>query len=161
MFCCKCEKNRRKTNFYLHRKNGVYRYTSWCKPCIREYVRIRTNKLEACKRNTIYHYKNRNVLLAKMIERAKNTKANVLGYYSNGRYSCKCCGFDFYDLLVIDHINGGGNKQRNRLGLQSGNSFYRWLWKSRCPEGYQVLCWQCNSCKFLHGICDIPHSEKH
>lgn len=52
--------------------------------------------------------------------------------------------FFFTDIriLTIDHINGGGAKHRKQLG-NSASRFYRWLIKHNYPEGYQVLCMNC------------------
>ena len=46
-------------------------------------------------------------------------------------------------ILVIDHINGGGCKQKRELGVQ-GAQFYRWLMKHNFPKGYQIICHNCN-----------------
>lgn len=68
---------------------------------------------------------------------------------------CACCGVKDIRLLTIDHINGGGNKHRRMLGH---SKIYRWLKQNRYPDGYQVLCWNCNLGKHLnHGIC--PHID--
>jgi len=42
--------------------------------------------------------------------------------------------------LSLDHINGNGNQQRKQLGA---DSIYVWLIKNNFPEGYQVLCMNC------------------
>lgn len=56
---------------------------------------------------------------------------------------CKCCGESILAFLVIDHINGGGTRQRKRSGL-SGTQIYRWLKKRGYPDGFRVLCHNCN-----------------
>ena len=33
------------------------------------------------------------------------------------------------------------------LGIHGGSQFYQWLWNQKMPEGYQVLCWNCNALK--------------
>ncbi len=48
--------------------------------------------------------------------------------------------------LSIDHINGGGSKHRKELG-GGGTKFYRWLKKHNYPEGFQVLCMNCQFIK--------------
>jgi hypothetical protein len=45
------------------------------------------------------------------------------------------------DCLTIDHPNNDGAKERKAVG--SGTSFYVWLKKHNYPEGYQVLCNNC------------------
>jgi hypothetical protein len=77
-------------------------------------------------------------------------KANVMSHYG-GR--CVCCGETELVFLTIDHISGGGTKQRKETG--PGTAFYRWLQKNDYPIGYQVLCHNCNFAKTM-GPC--PHT---
>jgi hypothetical protein len=60
------------------------------------------------------------------------------------------------EFLVIDHVFGGGNSHRRELGY-SGSPFYYWLVKHGYPDGYQVLCHNCNFAK-SHGGC--PHEKE-
>lgn len=65
-----------------------------------------------------------------------------------GGVVCKRCGFDDIRALSIDHVNGGGNKHRRELGKSAtGSWFYRWLVKNGFPEGFQVLCMNCQFIK--------------
>lgn len=66
---------------------------------------------------------------------------------------CMCCGIKELVFLAIDHIDGGGNQHRKRLRI---NNMYLWLRKEGYPEGFQVLCHNCNFAKRL-GKC--PHKE--
>ena len=68
---------------------------------------------------------------------------------------CVCCGEDIEEFLTIDHINGGGEKHRKRIGRKIN----RWLVKNNFPEGFQTLCFNCNWGKHINGgIC--PHHKK-
>jgi len=67
---------------------------------------------------------------------------------------CVCCGEDNYKFLVIDHINGGGRKHRKQIG-SGGYALIHWLDKNNYPEGFQVLCHNCNAAKAHYGSC--PH----
>lgn len=81
--------------------------------------------------------------------------------------ACQCCGEPERKFLSIDHINGGGNAERRRIGRPGGVVFYRWLRKNGYPPGYQTLCHNCNLAKGFFGTCphqvnrrpDIPTSE--
>lgn len=77
------------------------------------------------------------------------TKLVVLGYYSNGELKCARCGESRLPCLSIDHISGGGLKHRRSIGINSGggSTFYRWLRNNCFPEGYQVLCMNCQYIK--------------
>lgn len=72
---------------------------------------------------------------------------------------CACCGEDIYEFLVIDHINGGGNKHRKEvLGAGNTGSIYHWLIKNIFPDGFQTLCHNCNMAKGSYGFC--PHNKE-
>jgi len=62
-------------------------------------------------------------------------------------YGGKCvnCGEDFPEILVIDHINGGGTRERKKIG--GGPNFFFFLKQKQYPSGYQVLCYNCNALK--------------
>jgi hypothetical protein len=70
---------------------------------------------------------------------------------------CACCGLDQIDALTIDHINGGGNKHRKEVG--GTNGLYKWLVQNNFPEGFQVLCSNCNLVKSIRGVCTLDHSK--
>jgi hypothetical protein len=64
-------------------------------------------------------------------------KRKVFEHYGN---KCVLCGQDNKDFLTIDHINGGGNEHRKEVG----SNIYYWLVKNDFPEGFRVLCYNCN-----------------
>ena len=61
-------------------------------------------------------------------------------------------------FLVVDHINGDGNKHRRAIG-RTGISFYQWLRISGYPPGFRVLCHNCNHAYAAYGAC--PHQAEH
>lgn len=78
-------------------------------------------------------------------------RAAIFDHYGT---KCVCCGETEPKFLCIDHINGGGAKHVREIG---GN-FYHWLKKSGYPEGFQVLCHNCNMAKGFYGSC--PHQDQ-
>lgn len=74
------------------------------------------------------------------------TRIEVLTHYSGGTLKCKNCGESHIEFLEIDHINGNG-KQHKREIRCTGVSVFRWLKINNYPEGYQVLCSNCNNKK--------------
>ena len=64
---------------------------------------------------------------------------------------CACCGEDTFQFLTIDHIEGGGRQHRTR----SGPDIYKTLKAEGYPDGFQVLCYNCNCAKGVYGKC--PH----
>lgn len=66
---------------------------------------------------------------------------------------CACCKEGRYEFLAIDHINGGGNKHRKEIG----GKLVRWLKKNNYPEGFRVLCHNCNHSRGMYGYCPHKH----
>jgi hypothetical protein len=88
------------------------------------------------------------------IDASKRLKIRTFNAYGG---ICACCGESELSFLQIDHINGGGRKHRKEIKSWGGANFYRWLEKRGFPEGYQVLCANCNSAKSLLSEC--PHKN--
>ncbi len=82
-------------------------------------------------------------------------RLEVLSHYSGTPPTCECCGENIIGFLTIDHIHGGGTKHRAQKGVPSGTEFYRWLKKQNYPQGYRVLCYNCNCAHGALGFC--PH----
>jgi hypothetical protein len=74
---------------------------------------------------------------------------------------CACCGEYRIPFLAIDHINGGGKTHRLSIGAATigPHAVYRWLKKNGYPEGFRVLCHNCNYALGLYGKC--PHEDEH
>lgn len=88
-------------------------------------------------------------------KRKRELKIEVLSYYSKGSPKCACCGEDILQFLTLDHIKGGGNIHRTKLG-KSGLNFYSWIKKIGFPNYLRVLCMNCNfGSRMNNGIC--PH----
>ncbi len=95
-------------------------------------------------------------------EHKRSVKKYLLGLrmaaltaYSPGTPRCACCGTSYLEFLAIDHENGGGGAHRRQIGVAAGSSFYRWLKTNGYPEGFRVLCHNCNASRGYYGYC--PH----
>ncbi|MBA3240596.1 MAG: hypothetical protein H0T60_05145 [Acidobacteria bacterium] len=84
----------------------------------------------------------------------RNLRNRVIEAYGS---VCACCRESRLEFLAIDHINGGGNQHRKVLKISSGSDFYRYLIKQGFPQGYQVLCHNCNMALGCYGYC--PHTK--
>ena len=93
---------------------------------------------------TYWRYPERSRLLKRQAN--ARVKTQVFAHYSNGKVCCALCGNDNIFCLSIDHINGLGKQNRKALH-RSGCAFYYWLKKQGYPEGYQVLCMNCQFIK--------------
>lgn len=77
-------------------------------------------------------------------------------FMAYGGPRCACCGERTVEFLSLDHIDGGGTKQRRIDGLV-GLALYRALRKKGWPKGYRVLCHNCNQSLGYYGYC--PHAD--
>ena len=79
-------------------------------------------------------------------------KARAIDAYGGNR--CNCCGETEPLFLSIDHVNNDGAEHRKSVA--SGIKFYKWLAENGYPDGFQVLCHNCNMGKYRNGgVC--PH----
>lgn len=83
-------------------------------------------------------------------DRHHKRRALVISHYGS---QCACCGESQDVFLALDHIDGGGNKHRKEL---KSKSLWDWIIKNNFPDGFQVLCHNCNAGKYRNGgVC--PH----
>lgn len=68
-------------------------------------------------------------------------RIEVLTHYGNGKLACVKCGEDSIFCLTLDHIEGGGNKHKKRIG--GAVKLYPLLKRQGYPKGYQTLCMNC------------------
>jgi len=75
-------------------------------------------------------------------------RLQVLTHYSQGTLKCARCGFADLRALCIDHIDGHAYMWRKaHTGGASGSRLYQWLKGHEYPQGFQVLCLNCNLIK--------------
>jgi hypothetical protein len=75
--------------------------------------------------------------------RYREQRAAALAHYSDTTPpSCACCRTAYPEFLALDHIDGGGSAHRREVGA---NRIYSWLAKHGYPEGFRVLCHNCNT----------------
>lgn len=116
-----------------------------CKqPTEKSYCEVCRNKIKQWESD---HKEQRVEYARKHREKLRNA---VLDAYGN---KCVCCGEECPYFLTIDHINNDGASHRKAIG--GSDRLCRWLVKNSFPEGFQLLCWNCNSGKYLLGKC--PH----
>ena len=111
----------------------------------KEYDRVRQQEPAYKKQKAEYYQKTK----AKRAQQRQARKYRILSHYSKGdKPVCAHCGQDNILVLCIDHIAGGGARQRRMLGhTAAGAQLYCWLERNGYPKGYQVLCYNCNILK--------------
>jgi hypothetical protein len=137
--------------------NPLTSTSGWCRECLRKY-QLKWREKNRKKFNE-YHRKYNSFHKAEIssYDKLSNQKdrETTLIHYGGNPPKCSCCGETKIEFLVIDHINGGGSKHRKAIG----NHIHRWLRLNNYPDGYQVLCHNCNMAKGLYGYC--PHQHEH
>jgi hypothetical protein len=123
-------------------------FSYYCKPCS-------TARQKAWRKNNPVRYKEldqkqKDKNRDKNIQSRRNLRIDVLKHYSGHTPCCGCCGENELIFLVMDHVNGGGNAHTKEHGIIV---LYWWLKKNNYPEGFQVLCHNCNFAKHILGIC--------
>jgi hypothetical protein len=90
-----------------------------------------------------------------MRQKFRDVADEVIAHYGG---KCACCGETERLFLSIDHINNDGAKHRREV---PASSLYRWLKKNGYPEGFQVLCMNCNCGKARNGgVCPHQHPSR-
>lgn len=102
-----------------------------------------------------WHALNRGKNLIKQKQYQLKVKLEVFNRYTDGDVKCACCGENELQFLSIDHIHGGGTKHRAEIGA---HKIYFWLRNNNYPDGFRVLCHNCNQSLGFYGWC--PHQTK-
>jgi hypothetical protein len=134
--------------FFCRDKQGPRGLSGICHPCNKERLRLRDMRFPDQKkaRSKAYHLK---------------CRIDVLEHYSKGVPHCECCGENHLEFLSIDHINNDGAEHRRKLANNKTGNFgriYYWLRNNGYPDGFQVLCHNCNMAKGFYGHC--PHQDE-
>jgi hypothetical protein len=93
----------------------------------------------------------------KYYRRNLKKRIDVLSHYkTDNEMKCVCCGNSDFDVLCLDHINGNGEKHRKEIG--GIGQMLRWTKKNGYPEGFRILCANCNQSLGKFGYC--PHEKE-
>lgn len=106
----------------------------------KEYDRTRKRNY-FLERKDYYHEKKRKENL--------ELKLEIFSFYSDNKMKCRFCEEKRIECLQLDHIHNNGGKERKEL-RRRGTNMYRWLKLNGFPEGYQILCANCNAFKRFH-----------
>ncbi len=146
--CSKCKIEKHDILFYTKRRSLI------CKMCSRASALDRYHRSDKTKvKELMLKWRSNNRDRIRELEKIKRQrwKEKVLNHYSR---VCVCCGEKDTRFLSVDHINGGGLKHRRESKI---SCMWRWLIDNEFPEGFQILCHNCNQAKYHYGKC--PHLQ--
>ena len=129
-----CRKERNKRLIKLHQQNNPIIYRKSAK----KYYESHKEEIAKYKR-----------------ERNELFKTQVLEHYGP---ICACCGETHKEFLTVDHVNGEGYIHRKNTKLPRSSE---WLARNNFPEGFQILCMNCNYLKGNEKVkfCKVHHPE--
>lgn len=182
--CTKCDVEKQLDEFWFNARKG--RYVAHCKECAaierkrwkdankerskksnREWQIANPDRTKAAhqrwlernpgiaqERSRIWREANLDRARAKQREISRILKDSAYAAY--GGYVCSCCGETEEAFLSIDHVNNDGAEHRRDVNRRK---IYKWLRDNGYPDGYQILCMNCNFGKARNGgVC--PHKSK-
>ncbi len=168
--CTKCKQTKPLGGFFKNKRNKLNGKNQGrmckCKECSQKAYRIiyeqkKKNGICICCGKAV----DTNLTYCSRCKKARNLsrkqgdrrlKKEIIERYGG---QCACCKEKEIAFLTIDHIQGNGNKHRTEIKKCGGTNFYHWLKKNDWPEGFQILCFNCNCGRQVNnGVC--PHKEK-
>lgn len=118
------------------------------------HTRWRRRNRDHVRRKSREHYRaNREALQRRDKQLRDAVREGVLFHYSSGAMACLCCGEKHSEFLTLDHIRGKRNYPEELRC--SGFTLYERLKARGFPEGFRVLCLNCNGSMGFRGYC--PH----
>lgn len=139
--CSKCQSSYPATADHFYRQGKKLRPR--CKKCeYDDYVSARVKNPQSFKE-------------AAFRSRQKLRKT-VLNHYGNNNPHCVCCYENKIEFLSLDHIKGGGNKQRKAI-KRGSREHWKWFVDNIFPTGFRILCHNCNLSYGFYGYC--PHQQ--
>lgn len=125
------------------------------------YEKTKQHTLAVCKRYRETHkeqirkyFKGRRALDNERLKNYYRKQKQIVVDAYGGK--CFCCGETHFEFLTIDHIHGGGRKDRAK---RTGSGFYVRLVKEGFPKDkYRLACMNCNFALGKYGHC--PHRVK-
>mgnify|MGYP003443338865 CR=1 FL=1 len=148
--CKRCGLTKPYADFWLNKSaaNGG----NICKECkrLRDAAHRERNRQRYRDVHRDWRAANPDKVQARRRESDKRLRDAILNVYGP---DCACCGESEPTFLTLDHINGGGSQHRKSIH----GKVYAQLRREGFPDGYRVLCWNCNWAYRLMGDC--PHRQ--
>jgi len=156
--CRSCQRARSK-RYYKEHQEQVRAYQRWYYEEHRDQTaacgkrHYKEHQEQVIARSRKYREEHREQVRAQQREHWRQLRLEVLNRYAPDGLQCACCGEGHVEFLCIDHINGQGNQHRKSIK----SDLYNWLKKHGFPDGFRVLCLNCNGSLGHYGYC--PHKS--
>ena len=136
-----------------------------CKECVKKrtasFARTINPDTGISNRKTWYH-KHHTKNLARMSRYRNTLRDEILSHYGGGLIACVCCGEATREFLALDHVVpvGRGHNGKTKTGVpRSGLALFCWIKRMDFPDGFRVLCHNCNLGRSINaGVC--PHVKE-
>ena len=148
--CSRCHEEKALSAFGIERRRPDGR-KPYCKPCMRIVQKGHYNSVARVTAAKRWRANNLERARATAAIRTRKMREMVIAGYSG---ACGCCGETETEFLCVDHPDGNGGAER-KLGLHS-RKLYKKLIDGNFPEGYRILCANCNMATRLSKAC--PHT---
>lgn len=153
--CTKCCRVLPESEFWK-RKDTEDGLTYFCKQCFRDKHKIYYQTHKQIWQD--YEKENYDRIITRKRQLYQEMKLSILIHYGGNPPKCSCCGEDHIEFLTINHINNNGAEHRKSFGGRNYSWYiYRDIIEKGFPEGYNVLCYNCNCSIGFHGYC--PHQK--
>jgi hypothetical protein len=155
--CCGCKRELPLTEYHKNktRSDGLRDY---CKICVSEQYQKKHIKRHSeeicpeCDKTFTYTWKGHRIYCSDECRLQAKQRISVTGYRDKSRNlrdevfiilggKCTHCSITDKRVLQIDHINGGGRRDRKNYTTEA--NYYRHIININC-DGYQLLCANCN-----------------
>jgi 5-methylcytosine-specific restriction endonuclease McrA len=122
---------RAKAWYYANKERYQVRYKEW----------YEENKKQHNASSKAYYEANKERVSTKQKPRLLKDRLDAITHYGG---KCAYCGEDRFEFLAFDHINDDGASHRKVIGKRN---IAPWLKHNNYPEGFQILCHNCNLAK--------------
>lgn len=116
---------------------------------LKEYRKLHRDRIRESSKVTRASYRKRNSDKIHAYDRLWRRNLRIEAINKYGGCKCAMCPETRIGALTINHIDGGGRQHRSSIG-SGGTQFFRWLKNNNYPEGYNVLCSNCNYLEWLN-----------
>jgi len=122
-----------------------------CKFCGSVFEAVRNDAIRCTPCRKLYEkeYREKDSTRARRAVKHRELREKAFAGYGS---KCACCSEARFEFLAIDHVNGGGRKERETKSTQQ---IARKIINLNFPKEYRVLCHNCNQAIGWYGKC--PH----